>query len=78
MDRSLRMLQRKACKHISELLAAIDHLERDLAYHDATAGYTWPEQHKILLLVQLFPEAQAQYLKITFVAGHTNFQKVRD
>ena len=78
LDRSLRMLQRKARKHISELPAAIDQLERDLAHHDATASYTRPEQYKIILLVQLFPEAQAQYLKITFVAGHTKFQKVRD
>ena len=33
---------------------------------------------KILLLVQMFPEALAQYLKITFVADQTDFQKVRD
>ena len=78
LDRSLRMLLRKQCKSLSDLPAAIDHLERDLAHHDATSGYKWPEQHKILLLVQLFPESVAQYLKITFVADQTDFQKVRD
>ena len=74
----MRMLTRKPCKHFNELPTAIDQLERDLAYHDATAGYTWPEQHKILLLVQLFPATQAQYFKISFMAGQTNFQKVLD
>ena len=78
LDRSLRMLLRKQCKSLRDFPAAIDHLERDLAHHDATSGYKWPEQHKILLLVQLFPESVAQYVKITFVADQTDFQKVRD
>ena len=78
LDRSLRILLRKPCKSLSDLPAAIDHLERDLAHHDAMAGYKWPEQHKILLLVQMCLEALAQYLKITFVADQTDFQKVRD
>ena len=78
LDRSLRMLQRKPCKSLSDLPAAIDQLERDLAHHDATSGYKWPEQHKILLLVQMFPEVVAQYLKISFVADQSDYQKVRD
>ena len=78
LDRSLRMLQRKPCKSLSDLPAAIDHLERDLAHHDATSGYKWPEQHKILLLVQMFPEAVAHHLKMSFVADQTDYQKVRD
>ena len=39
LDRSLRILHRKPCKSLSDLPAAIDHLERDLAHHDAMAGY---------------------------------------
>ena len=72
------MLTRKRCKMLADLQAAIDQFERNLAYHNNTAGHSWPEQLKILLRVQFFPVAEATYLKITFVKDRINFHAVRD
>ena len=63
LDQALRIMSRKPCKHLSEVPAAIDVMERDLIYYDSMSGRDWPEELKILLLMQFlnwpesYPEA---------------------
>ena len=42
MESGIRMMTRKPCKSPSELPAAVDQRERDLAHHNANAGYVLP------------------------------------
>ena len=57
---------------------AIDQLDRELAYHDAHAGYVLPDGVSLLLLVQLFPEDVSKELKIRHVSTAKDFHKTRD
>ena len=78
MERGVRMMTRKPRKTLSDLPAAIDQLDRDLAYHDANAGYILPDGFRILLLIQLFPEDAARDLKIRYVSTAKDFYTTKD
>ena len=78
MELGVRMMTRKPSKTLSDLPAAIDQLDRDLAYHDANAGYILPAGFRILLLIQLFPEDAARDLKIHYVSTVKDFYTTKD
>ena len=69
------MMSRKACRSIADLPAAIDRMERDLRHYDAMSGHHYPEELKILLLIQLFPERDARHPRKKF--GSVNYQQYR-
>ena len=58
--------------------AAIDQLDRDLAYHDASAGYVLPDGFRVILLIQLFPEDVARHLKILYVFIAKDFHSTKE
>ena len=76
LERSLQVMSRQACRSIADLPAAIDRMERDLCHYDAMSGHHYPEELKILLLIQLFPERDARHLRMKF--GSVNYQQYRD
>ena len=78
MERGVRMMTRKPRKTLSDLPAAIDQLDRDLAYHDANARYILLDGFRILLLIQLFPEDAPRDLKIRYVSTAKDFYTTKD
>ena len=56
IDRTMRMMNKKACKSIANLPAAIDLLDRELRRDEEASGHRVPDHTRIALLVRLFTE----------------------
>ena len=53
-------------------------MERDLKHYDSMGSHGFPEHIKILLLIQLFPDAEAKAMKMKFTLGEKVFANIRD
>ena len=77
VDRTIKLFNKKACKNLSDLPAAIDILDKELRKDEDASGHRMPDHTKIALLVRLFPEKDEKDLKHRFVHGQKSFEKVR-
>ena len=77
VDRTIKLFNKKACKSLSDLPAAIDILDKELRKDEDASGHRMPDHTKIALLVRLFPEKDEKDLKHRFVHGQKSFEKVR-
>ena len=58
IDRTMRMMNKKACKSMADLPAAIDLLDKELRQDEEASGHRLPDHTRIALLVRLFPEKE--------------------
>ena len=77
VDRTMRLFNRKACKNLSELPAAIDLLDKELRNDEELSGHKLPDHTKMALLVRMLPKKDEKELKHRWVHGQKNFKKVR-
>ena len=60
VDRTIKLFNKKACKNLSELPAAIDLLDKELRADEQLSGHKLPDHTKIALLVRLFLETKTK------------------
>ena len=77
VDRTIKLFNKKACKSLSDLPAAIDLLDTELRADEELRGHKLPDHTKIALLVRLFPEKDETYMKPRWVHGQKSFERVR-
>ena len=70
------MLSRKRCKDLSDVPAALDVLQKDLKIFETTMGKAFPEEFKILILLQLVPESHKRKLQMKYTLGERDFQRM--
>ena len=56
VDRTIKLFNKKACKSLSDLPAAIDLLDKELRADEELSGHKLPDHTKIALLVSFFIE----------------------
>ena len=56
VDRTIKFFNKKACKNLSELPAAIDLLDKELRADEELSGHKLPDHSKIAYIVRIFPE----------------------
>ena len=56
VDRTIKLFNKKACRNLSELPAAMDLLDKELRADEELSGHKLPDHTKIAFLVRLFPE----------------------
>ena len=63
MDRTIKLFNKKACRNLSELPAAMDLLDTELRADEELSGHKLPDHTKIAFLVRLFPEKYEKDMK---------------
>ena len=63
IDRTMKLFNKKACKNMSELSAAIDILDKELRNDEELSGHNLPDHTKMALLVRLFSEKREKDMK---------------
>ena len=76
LDRMAHLLQRKQCKTLSEVPAAVDVLERDMLGYETRSSVKFPEEWKLPLLLQILPETHRKELEVKFSMGEKNYSKI--
>ena len=71
------LFAKKPCKHLSEVPAAIDLLERDLRRYEAH-GNSLPNDVKISMLCRILPDNQRNELESKFRMGERDYHKMLD
>ena len=74
IDRTMRVVSKKACKSMVDLLAAIDLLNKELRQDEEASGHKLPDHTKIALLVRLFPERERKH---RWIHNQKDFQVAR-
>ena len=77
VDRTVRLVWLQACRNMTELPAAIDLLDKELMHKEETGGHRRPDHTKIVLLVQLFFEADQKELPHRYIRNQKSFEKAR-
>ena len=70
------MLARKEGKYISDLLAAIVMLEKDVRHYETSMGAEFPQDFKIPMLTKPLPEADRKELKLKYKMGQRDFRTI--
>ena len=70
IDWTIRLFNKKACKNMSELPAAIE-FQKD----EEMSGYKLPDHTKIAVLVRLFPEKDEKELKHLWIHNKKSFER---
>ncbi len=76
VSRMNNLLSRKQCKTLSEVPAAVDVLERDIANYEARSSQTFPAEWKIPLLLQLLPDRTKEEMELKFSMGEEDYGKM--
>ena len=77
VDRTIKLFNKKACRNLSELLAAMDILDKEFMADEKLNGHKLPDHTKIAFLVRLFPEKYEKDMKHRWIHGQKSFEKVR-
>ena len=78
LEKLNNMLHRKQCKNLDDLPAAIDILQKDFRNYSTMMGTQFPTEWKIPLLSQLLPDAHRENLKMQYLMGQRDFEKMCD
>ena len=78
LEKLNNMLHRKQCKNLDDLPAAIDILQKDFRNYSTMMGTQFPTEWKIPLRSQLLPDAHRENLKMQYLMGQRDFEKMCD
>ena len=76
LDRMAHLLQRKQCKTVSEIPAAVDLLEKEISSYEARAANKFPQEWKIPLLIQLLPANMKNEMEMKLTLGERDYNKM--
>ena len=73
LHRMAALLTRKQCASLSQVPRAVDELEADFRKYNDTTGYTFPEEWKLPLLLQMLPASHKSELEMKFTMGERDY-----
>ena len=77
LKKMLSVFKRVPCKSLKEIPRALDDLEKDIASYNRSTGFTFPEEWKLPMLLEVMPASHRQEIELRYTLGaHANYSHV--